>query len=146
MWDSWSASQWDLFFLDPNGKYIEHYNIYTWDYYKIYHSINTYIKKPPFHDPTIFVNAFEEDNPALKYFNNEEFQRIFTLVETESFDWDTQAELDNCAARIFEPLTSVSKSNLEKVGIDDYFEFSKLVKIEADKIFDFYLKVIEAMK
>ena len=76
----------------------------------------------------------------------EEFQRIFTLVETKSFDWDTQAELDNCAARIFEPLTSVSKSNLEKVGIDDYFEFSKLVKIEADKIFDFYLKVIEAMK
>ena len=76
----------------------------------------------------------------------EELQRIFSLVETESFDWDTQAELDVCAARIFEPLTSVSKTNLDDVGVEDYFEFSKLVKIEADKIFDFYLKVLEAMK
>ena len=69
-----------------------------------------------------------------------------TLVETESFDWSTQAELDVCAARIFEPLTSVSKINLNEVGIDDYFEFSKLVKLEADKVFDFYLKVVEAME
>ena len=73
----------------------------------------------------------------------EEVQRIINLIETESFDWDTQAELDVCSARIFEPLTSISKNNLEKVGIDDYFEFSRLVKIEADKLFDFYLKVIE---
>ncbi len=76
----------------------------------------------------------------------EEFQRIITLVETESFDWDIQAELDVCAARVFDPLTSISKSDLEKVGIDDYFKFSNLIIIEADRIFDFYLKVIEAMK
>lgn len=69
-----------------------------------------------------------------------------TLVETESFDWNTQAELDVCAARIFEPLTSVSKNNLKEVGIDDYFEFSKLIKLEADKVFDFYLKLVEAME
>ena len=47
---------------------------------EIYHSINTYIKKPPFNEPTIFTNAFEEDNPALKYFNNNEFQRIFLSI------------------------------------------------------------------
>ena len=76
----------------------------------------------------------------------EGLQRIMTLVETESFDWDTQAELDICAARVFDPLTSVSKSDLEKVGIGDYFEFSNLTKIEADKLFDFYLKVIEAFQ
>ena len=76
----------------------------------------------------------------------EELQRIITLVETESFDWDTQAELDVCAARVFDPLTSISKSDLEKVGIGDYFKFSNLIIIEADRLFDFYLKVIEAMK
>ena len=76
----------------------------------------------------------------------EEVQRIFNLIETESFDWDIQAELDVCSAMIFEPLTSISRNNLDKVGIDDYFEFSRLVKIEADKLFDFYLKIIEAMK
>ena len=89
------------------------------------------------------LRKYQQEYDGIFY---EEFQRILTLVETESFDWSTQAELDVCAARIFEPLTSVSKINLNEVGIDDYFEFSKLVKLEADKVFDFYLKVVEAME
>jgi len=76
----------------------------------------------------------------------EEINRIFTLIETDSFDWDTQAELDVCAARLFDPLTSVSKDDLAKVGIKDYFEFSKQIQIEADKTFDFLLSVTEAME
>ena len=76
----------------------------------------------------------------------EEIDRILTLIETESFDWDTQAELDVCAARLFDPLTSVSKVDLENVGITDYFEFSKQIKIEADKVFDFLISVIQAME
>ena len=89
------------------------------------------------------LRKYQQEYDSIFY---EEFQRILTLVETESFDWNTQAELDVCAARIFEPLTSVSKNNLKEVGIDDYFEFSKLIKLEADKVFDFYLKVVEAME
>lgn len=38
-WSNWGASQWDLFFLDHNGNYVEDFNINTWDYNKIYNSI-----------------------------------------------------------------------------------------------------------
>ncbi len=38
-WSNWGASQWDLFFLDQNGNYVEDYNINTWDSDKIYNSI-----------------------------------------------------------------------------------------------------------
>ncbi len=44
------------------------------------HSINTYIKKDPFDDPTIFSLAFEEDDRIHKYFNNEDFQRVFLSI------------------------------------------------------------------
>lgn len=43
MWTSWDASQRDLFFLDSNGDYVEHYNITNWDDDKIYNSINNLI-------------------------------------------------------------------------------------------------------
>ena len=38
-WTNWDASQWDLFFLDPNGNFVEDFNINTWDYDNIYNSI-----------------------------------------------------------------------------------------------------------
>ena len=38
-WTNWGASQWDLFFLDTNGNYVEDFNIKIWDYDKIYNSI-----------------------------------------------------------------------------------------------------------
>ena len=38
-WSNWDASQWDLFFLDPHGNFVEDFNINTWDYDKIYNSI-----------------------------------------------------------------------------------------------------------
>ena len=38
-WTNWDASQWDLFFLDPNGNFVEDFNINTWNYDKIYNSI-----------------------------------------------------------------------------------------------------------
>ena len=88
-----------------------------------------------------YVNPSEYDS-----IYQEEINRILTLIETESFDWDTQAELDVCAARLFDPLTSVSKVDLENVGIMDYFEFSKQIKIEADKVFDFLISVTQAME
>ena len=44
------------------------------------HSINTYIKKDPFDNPTIFSGAFEEDDRIQKYFNNDDFQRIFLSI------------------------------------------------------------------
>ena len=39
IWMNWDASQWDLFFLDHNGNYVEDFNINTWDYDNIYNSI-----------------------------------------------------------------------------------------------------------
>ena len=39
LWTNWSASQWDLFFLDPTENYAEDFNINTWDYDNIYNSI-----------------------------------------------------------------------------------------------------------
>ena len=39
IWMNWGASQWDLFFLDTNGNYVEHFNITTWEDNKIYNSI-----------------------------------------------------------------------------------------------------------
>ena len=38
-WSNWDASQRDLFFLDTNGNYVEHFNITTWEDNKIYNSI-----------------------------------------------------------------------------------------------------------
>jgi len=38
-WENWGANQWDLFFLDQNGNYVEDFNINTWDYDKIYNTI-----------------------------------------------------------------------------------------------------------
>ena len=38
-WTNWDASQWDLFFLDLNGNYVEDFNINTWDYDAIYNTI-----------------------------------------------------------------------------------------------------------
>ena len=38
-WANWDASQWDLFFLDPHGNFVEDFNINTWDYDNIYNSI-----------------------------------------------------------------------------------------------------------
>ena len=39
IWMNWDANQWDLFFFDTNGNYVEHFNINTWDYSNIYNSI-----------------------------------------------------------------------------------------------------------
>ena len=39
IWTNWDASQWDLFFLDSNGNFVEEFNINIWDYNKIYNSI-----------------------------------------------------------------------------------------------------------
>ena len=39
IWTNWDASQWDLFFLDANGNYVEDFNITTWDYDAIYNTI-----------------------------------------------------------------------------------------------------------
>ena len=36
---SWSASQWDVFFLDSSGEYITDFNIKDWDYNKVYNQI-----------------------------------------------------------------------------------------------------------
>ena len=38
-WMNWGSSQWDLFFLDHNGNYVEDFNINTWDYDNIYNTI-----------------------------------------------------------------------------------------------------------
>ena len=98
---------------------------------------------------------------AIKYQNidhirtyQEEYQMIlqdavnyiYNLVVAESFDWDTQAELDVCSARIFDPLTSVTKSELDNAGIEDYFEFIRLLGIESDNVFDFFLSIQDAMR
>jgi len=39
IWTNWGASQWDLFFLDLNGNYVEDFNINPWDYDAIYNTI-----------------------------------------------------------------------------------------------------------
>ena len=39
LWTNWSASQWDLFFFDTNGNYVEDFNINPWEYDAIYNTI-----------------------------------------------------------------------------------------------------------
>ena len=39
IWMNWDANQWDLFFFDTNGNFVEDFNIHTWDDNKIYNSI-----------------------------------------------------------------------------------------------------------
>ena len=39
LWVEWSANQWDLFFLDKNGKYVTDFNINIWDYDIVYQTI-----------------------------------------------------------------------------------------------------------
>ena len=31
-WTTWGANQWDLFFLNGNGEFVDHLNINTWNY------------------------------------------------------------------------------------------------------------------
>lgn len=63
-----------------------------------------------------------------------------------NFDWESQSEIDVCTARIFEPLTSVTEEDLERSGVANYFEFTAALAADADKRFDYMLKLIQAMQ
>ena len=46
----------------------------------------------------------------------------------------------------FDPLTSVTAQDMQRSGVQDYFKFSAAIAAEADKRFDYILKLMEAMQ
>ena len=79
------------------------------------------------------------------YFNDS-YERTFDDLLDGNYTWDSQAEVDVCTARIFEPLTSVTAQDMQRSGIQDYFKFSASVAADADKRFDYILKLMKAMQ
>ena len=43
LWLEWGASQWDVFFIDANGKYVTDINVKSWDYSQVYNQIKDII-------------------------------------------------------------------------------------------------------
>ena len=79
-------------------------------------------------------------------FFSDSYESTYDDLIDGNFDWDSQAEIDVCTARIFEPLTSVTAEDLERSGIANYFEFNAAIAVEADKRFDYILKLMQAMQ
>ena len=44
VWDNWRAGQWDLYFIDSNGKYFTDFNINSWNYNQVYNTIMELVK------------------------------------------------------------------------------------------------------
>lgn len=79
-------------------------------------------------------------------FFNASYDSTYDAIYDGTFTWESQAEMDICTARVFDPLTSVSQEDLERSGIDDYFAFTKKINDSADKRFDYILRLLEAMQ
>lgn len=79
-------------------------------------------------------------------FFSDSYDSVYDDLIDGNFTWDSQAEIDVCIARILDPLTSVTAENLDQSGVEDYFQFMAFVSAEADKRFDYILKLMEAMR
>ena len=97
---------------------------------------------------------------AIKYQNQQQLEKYqveydkiignsydftYTTLYNGTFDWAQQAEADACAARLFESLTSIPIDQLNSAGID-YFVLIEDMKEEANRRFDYLLKLAKAME
>ena len=79
-------------------------------------------------------------------FVSDSYESVYDDLIDGNYTWESQAEMDVCTARILDPLTSVSAEDLKRSGIDNYDQFRAMLFTEADKRFDYMLKLIEAMR
>ena len=86
-----------------------------------------------------YANDYDE-------FFSDSYERTYDDLIDGNYTWDSQAEVDVCTARIFDPLTSVTAQDMQRSGVKDYFQFSAAISAEADKRFDYILKLMEAMQ
>ena len=86
-----------------------------------------------------YANDYDE-------FFSDSYESTYDDLIDGNYTWDSQAEVDVCTARIFDPLTSVTAQDMQRSGVQDYFQFSAAIAAEADKRFDYILKLMEAMQ
>lgn len=79
-------------------------------------------------------------------FVSDSYESVYDDLIDGNYTWESQAEMDVCTARILDSLTTVSAKELEQSGIDNYDHFRKVLFTEADKRFDYMLKLLEAMR
>ena len=90
-------------------------------------------------------HLFKYASDYEEYFSDS-YESTYDDVVDGNYTWDSQAEVDVCTARIFEPLTSVTAQDMQRSGIPDYFKFSASIAADADKRFDYILKLMKAMQ
>lgn len=94
------------------------------------------------HQPIEHIKKYAAEYDGLF---SDAYDATYALLSAGSFDWDQQAAADVCAARIFDPLTSIPVAELETAGID-YLDFVESTKVEADRRFDYIMQLIAAME
>jgi hypothetical protein len=77
---------------------------------------------------------------------SDSYESTYDDLVDGNYTWDSQAGVDVCTARIFEPLTSVTEHDMQRSGIPDYFQFSAAIAADADKRFDYILNLMRAMQ
>ena len=103
-WSNWDASQRDLFFLDTNGNYVEHFNITTWDYVKIYNSIMNIISGcTDFEDANYDPDATIDDGSCA------------LAIETPIFP--NQYSITSIYPNPFNPITTINYVLLENTDV-----------------------------
>jgi hypothetical protein len=95
------------------------------------------------HQSVQHIAEYAEDYDS---FFVESYEAVYDDLRDGNFSWESQAEIDICSARIFEPLTSVTEQELARSGVADYFKLRARIAAEADKRFDYMLRMMEAMR
>lgn len=94
------------------------------------------------HQPIEHITQYAADYDV---FFSDAYDATYALLASSSFDWDQQAAADVCAARIFDPLTSIPVAELEAAGID-YVDLVESMKVDADRRFDYIMQLVAAME
>lgn len=92
------------------------------------------------------VEHLIEHADSYDEFLADSYESTYDDLMDGNFTWDSQAEIDKCIARVFDPLTSVTERDLERSGIENYFDFMAEINKEADIWFDYILRLMEAMQ
>ncbi len=92
------------------------------------------------------VQHLREHGLSYDEFMYDSYESTYDDLADGNYDWDSQIEIDNCIARIFDSLTSVTEQDLARSGIANYFDFMAQIKIESDKHFDYILRLLQAMQ
>ena len=92
------------------------------------------------------VQHLREYGSDYDEFFSDSYESILDDIADGNYTWDSQEEVDVCTARIFEPLTSVTAQDMQRLGIADYFQFIAAIAADADKRFDYILALMKAMQ